>query len=265
LVHLLRLHPDLGGPGLPIYEDFFLDRSDDLFRFAERARKKWDPGWGWPEDIDDHLLRCLGDALVSFLECEPGKRLVVKNPSVRNLDRFFSLFPSAQLIILVRDGRSVVQSGMASFGWDFASSVREWAEAADEIEKFTRSSGEQSRFLMVRYEDLVTDLRPQLERILDFCRLDRSSFDFAKAARMPVYGSSEFFGPERTSLHWRAVARDETFAPLHRWRAWPTAMHEDFWDIAGPQMHRLGYTDDAPPEPTSLRRRFRRRRSSRAG
>ena len=241
---LLRLHPDLAA-GRPIREDRFLEHADDLFRFVESVKSAWNPDWGIPEDIDDQLLGCIGNGLVSFLVGEPQKRLVVKNPSVRNLGRFFSLFPTARLVVLLRDGRSVVQSGMASFGWDLAFGAQRWAEAAEEIVEFKRNSDEPSRFLIVRYEDLLTDLRPQMERLLDFCRLDRSSFDFERAARLPVYGSSEFFGPEHTSLHWQPVERDDTFDPRRRWRDWSSAMHEEFWAIAGAQMRRLGYAEDA--------------------
>jgi hypothetical protein len=167
---------------------------------------------------------------------------VVKNPRVRHLDRFFSLFPTSRLIVLLRDGRSVAQSSVASFGGDIATWARRWAEGADEIAEFSRASGEDSRVLVVRYEDLVTDLRPHLERILDFCGLDRSSFDFERAAQLPVYGSSEAFGPVHAASSYRPVERDETFDPLRRWRDWPSAMHDEFWAIAGAQMRRLGYT-----------------------
>ena len=34
-------------------------------------------------------------------------------------ERFFAFFPCARLLILVRDGRSVVQSAVDTFGWDF--------------------------------------------------------------------------------------------------------------------------------------------------
>ena len=58
----------------------------------------------------------LGDGLVSFLWVERDRRLVAKTASVRNVDRFFTFFLRAHLLILVRDGRSVVQSCMSTFG-----------------------------------------------------------------------------------------------------------------------------------------------------
>ena len=247
LFQLLRLHPDLAPGRDRVYEDGFLTHSDDLFQFVETVRSHWDPSWELPEDTGDELLRHLGDGLLSFLTEDRERRLLVKNPRVRHLGRFFSLFPTARLIVLLRDGRSVVHSGMASFGWDLAVGARWWAEAADEVADFLGTSRGRAGCLLVHYEELVADLRPQVERILDFAGLDRAAFDFEQAERLPVHGSSEFFGPNGASVQWRPVARDETFEPRYRWRDWSREMHDEFWAIAGAQMRRLGYTQDAPP------------------
>ena len=84
---------------------------------------------------------------------------MTKSPSVRHLDRFFAFFPRARLLILVRDGRSVVQSAMDTFGWDFERACRAWAEAANTIDRFQQSeSARADRWRIVRYEDLIDDL-----------------------------------------------------------------------------------------------------------
>ena len=44
---------------------------------------------------------------------------MTKSPSVAHLDRFFAFFPRARLLILVRDGRSVAQSAIDTFGVEF--------------------------------------------------------------------------------------------------------------------------------------------------
>jgi protein-tyrosine sulfotransferase len=242
---LLLLHPDLAGGRAPVYEDRFLEHSDALVGFVETVHSAWDPQWGeFADDIEEQLLGAIGRGLTSFLAASDEKRLVVKNPSVRCLDRFFSLFPTGRIVVLLRDGRSVVQSSIASFGDDLASAARRWAEAAEELNRCLPEFAERS--LVVRYEDLVTDLRPELERILDYCDLDRAVFDFDEAERLPVYGSSEFFGSGRTRLHWDPVARDAAFDPLRRWEKWTPQMHEEFWTIAGRQMRDLGYGDGEP-------------------
>ena len=253
LFDLLLVHPDLAGARDPIYEDGFLEHSDGLFQFVDSVRSGWNPEWGeFPEDIDQQLLRCIGDGLLAFLVRDPQKRLLVKNPRPDHLDRFFSLFPRGRLVLLVRDGRSVVQSAIKRFQVDLALAAQLWARGADEIADFRSTSEGQSRSVLVRYEDLFTDVRPQLERILDFCGLDRSSYDFEQATQLPVRGSSEFLGPERNWVHWEPVERDDTFDPQRRWRDWSPAMHEEFWAIAEAQMRRLGYTEDAPLERSTI-------------
>jgi protein-tyrosine sulfotransferase len=249
LFDLLLAHPDLAGARDPIYEDGFLEHSDDLFRYVDTVRSAWNPEWGeFPEDVDQQLLASIGDGLLSFLTKEPKKRLLVKNPRPDNLGRFFSLFPRGRLVLLLRDGRSVVHSAIKKFNVDLELAAQLWARGADEIAEFRDTSEGRSRSVLVRYEDLFSDLRPHLGRIFDFCDLDESSYDFERAANLPVRGSSEFTGSEHDYLHWEPVERDDTFDPLRRWESWSPEMHEEFWAIAGAQMERLGYSQDAPLE-----------------
>ena len=50
----------------------------------------------------------------------------------------FDLFPDDYLIVLVRDGRAVVESKQRSFGETFESAAREWAAGAETILRFAR-------------------------------------------------------------------------------------------------------------------------------
>jgi protein-tyrosine sulfotransferase len=243
---LLALHPACGPARPPIREDLFLEHADLLFDYTSAVRHSWDPTWGtFADDLPDRFHEALGDGLISFLWVDRERRLLTKSPSVRNLDSFFTLFPRARLLILVRDGRSVVQSCMATFGWNFDTAARRWAGAADEIHRFDeRHRGLPYR--IVRYEDLVDELDATLLGILEFLELDREAFDFQAAARLPVRGSSTYFGPGRDSVHWEPVERDATFDPRSRWRAWTPELHQRFDWIGGRQLRRLGY-DQSPP------------------
>jgi hypothetical protein len=245
---LMLLHPDVAAARDPIREDLFLDHSDSVFSFVSEVRASWNPLWGdFPPDVADQLLRSIGDGLVSFLWEDRSKRLLSKSPSVRNLRRFFALFPNGRLVVLLRDGRSVVQSSMSTFGWDFTTAARRWAEAADEISRFREAVPEaELRSLIVRYEDLVDAVRPTIEGILEFCGLDPKTYDFDSAERLPVRGSSVFFGSGRDTVHWEPVTRDETFDPKRRWDNWTPDMHDRFWWIAGNRMSDMGYHEEEP-------------------
>lgn len=239
---LLLLHPDCSRGREPVNEDMFLDQSDHLAQFVAAVRASWDPAWGtFGPDVLEQLYAGIGEGLVSFLWTDRARRLVTKSPSVRHLDRFFTLFPSARLLILVRDGRSVVQSCMDTFGWDFDRVCRAWAQAADTIRRFQQTeSARENRWRLMRYEDLVDDMEGQLRSIFEFLGLDAMRYDFEAARNLPVRGSS-WFGRQSNGVHWEAVAKDASFAPKERWRSWSVKQLDRFDWLAGEQLRAFGY------------------------
>jgi len=240
---LLLLHPHCARPVEPVREDGFLEHSDYLVNFAASVQAAWDPKWGsFGSELPARLHAALGTGLLSFLCVDEGRRLVVKNPSVRHLDRLFDFFPAARLLILVRDGRSVAQSCMATFNWSLERSAHAWADAADEIERFRKSnSSPAERWQLVRYEDLLDDLDNRLPSILEFLGLDLVCYDMEAARNLPVRGSSVFFGAGRSSVSWDPVQKDDTFLPKERWRTWPAHWLHRFEWIAGDQLRAFGY------------------------
>ena len=245
---LLLLHPDCAPAREPVREDLFLDHSDHLTAFVEAVRTAWDPRWGrFAPDVPERLHAALGEGLVSFLWDDRDRRLVTKSPSVRHLGRFFAFYPWARLLVLLRDGRSVVQSSMDTFGWDFDRACRNWAEGVDEIHRFQQAeTARADRWRLLRYEDLVDDTEGQLRPVLEFLGLDPARYDFEAARDLPVRGSSTF-GRQDGGVHWEPVAKDATFAPKERWRSWTDEQLERFDWLAGDQLRSLGYTACQPP------------------
>jgi hypothetical protein len=247
LFHLLCLHPDCDHGG-PIWENYLLSMADHLVSYVEGLYREWNEEWKVQAEIGppDALLSNIGDGLIAFLNRQrrlnrPG-RLVTKSPSVQNLGCFFRLFPRAPLLIVVRDGRAVVESGMRSFGWSFEAGARSWADAARTIIGMCeRASPVDNRFLIVRYEDLFSAPEPQLRRIFDHIGLDPESYDYAAAGQLPVYGSSERAVPGGEGLHWDPAERGTGFDPLARFRHWDQARHDRFNWIAGDRLTYFGY------------------------
>ena len=239
---LLLLHPDCGRAREPVNEDLFLEHSDPLVRFVEDVRASWDPIWGtFGPDLPDRLCESLGEGLLSFLWTDRERRLVTKSPSVAHLDRFFAFFPRARLLILVRDGRSVAQSAMDTFGWNFDRACRAWAEAAHTIRRFQQvESASAERWRLVRYEDLVDDTERQLRTLFEFLGLDAARYDYSAARNLPVRGSSAF-GRQGNNVHWEVVPKNESFAPKERWRSWSVHQLERFDWLAGERLVEFGY------------------------
>jgi hypothetical protein len=264
---LLCLHPCCL-PSEVIFEDFLVAHSDLLVDYARRVYASYPPHWRIEEKIgpsEGLLCQCIGNGLVSFLNSQLLKgavadqistgesvsgrsagssmmRLITKTPTIRNLQHFFNLFPHSQLLIIVRDGRSVVESGIKSFDWDFEESVHAWASAArtiaqvePELQPFA------GRYMIVRYEDLHSNTERQLTRILSFLGLDTDLYDFELAKNLPVKGSSETRQKEADSVHWVPLEKTESFDPVMRWSSWSPAQHRRFNWLAGDCLKQFGY------------------------
>jgi protein-tyrosine sulfotransferase len=265
--NLLALHPDCMSAPI-IMEDYLLYYADLLVKYAKHVyqhygRHDWEvEGKLGSEDI---LCKCLGDALISFLRSQfsiqdssrnegashdstrlssqiSTKRLITKTPSVVNLEYFFKLFPCSPLLILVRDGRAVVESGVRSSLWKHEPGMRNWAKAARVIEQFEeRYRTSEHKYLIVRYEDLCDHLEDEVRKVFDFLELDPSAYDFEKAGNLPVFGSSVFRGGSKDRVHWNPVVRTAEFKPLLRWAHWNRPKHERFNWVAGKYLTEFGY------------------------
>lgn len=246
LHRLLCLHPDCQ-PARP-WEDFLVYQAPLLQAYAHAVAAEWHPETarrlaGLIDDPPATLLRHLGDGLLGLLaDPQPQpRRIVSKTPWVRHLDALFTLFPDAQLLILVRDGRAVVESGARSFWWDYRSAMQQWATAAQAILDFQECHGHQAeRFRVVRYEDLHLNTEAAMDGILRFLGLAPDAYDFAAALRCPVLGSSDALRSGAGGLD-HAQERGPHFAPLERWREWGDDKLGAFNVIAGSAMLAFGY------------------------
>lgn len=256
LYRLLSQHPACAAPG-PIWEDSLVHHARWLSEYATRVVSSWDPRWGAAAVVGgaDTLLADLGTGLVRFVHRQAAhapigaqaRILLTKTPSVQGLEHFPRLFPGARALVLVRDGRSVVESGVRSFGWQYETAMRDWATAAADIIAFQeRHPGPDSPVRVVRYEDLVRHEQDVLTTIFRFLGLDPDQYDFSAAQAMGVTGSSELRRAVG-AVHWKPVDKSAGFDPLRRHTDWDRKRQERFAWLAGAQMEALGYTLEAAP------------------
>jgi PAS domain-containing protein len=260
---LIRVHPECDSESSVLEEDFLLANAHFLLKYAERVSRSWKKRWGDEELQREKRLLCtrIGDGLIAFLRDElerrkelagrPSsprpRRLVTKTPHVTNLEFFFSLFPSAPLLILVRDGRSVVESAVRTFHKPFGYAVREWATSAAEILAFQRRHP-QANYLIIRYEELYQNVEGELRRIFSFLRLDPDAYDYQAARNLPVRGSCAIRSETANSdpwvtrgIDWNPAPKPADFDPLTRWSSWNRPRHERFNWIGASSMAALGY------------------------
>jgi hypothetical protein len=149
--------------------------------------------------------------------------------------------------VLVRDGRSVTESLVRSFGFSYRTAIRIWAKAARIVRAFDTAHRDDPPYRLVRYEDFLADLRSELSAVLAFCGLPPSGYDFAAAEALPLQGSSTDRGGQ-AAVHWQSVPKPATFGGAARWAEWSRPQHRRFNAAAGDLLSAFGYE----PEPVSV-------------
>ncbi len=242
LHRLLCQHPDCGAINTtPVREDYMTHHVNWLSRYVSRLRWQWGH-WGADEAFVAPLATHVGKGLSNFLgTLSDASRIVTKTPSVTNIKSFFDYFPHAYLIIIVRDGRSVVTSGMSGFGWNFETASRQWGKAARQILDFSKKHADLAdRFKIVRYEQLNADTMDVLKEVLEFLKLDVDRFDFEAALETPIFGSS-FLKKEGDQVTWQPQEKKKDFNTGERWSKWSSGRHNRFNWIARKELEALGY------------------------
>ena len=241
LASLLLCHCDCAAPAPPIAEDHLLRDAGLLERYAHRTARHWPRRWGDREEAQAALVRSLGAGLELFLTSRTdGIRTVTRTPHTDNLRLMPQLLPDTDLILLVRDGRSVTASLVHGWRWSLDQAIKEWRRGARDILHFIGQTDGRRRCLVVRYEDLVHDLDVAADTLLEFTGLDPRGFDRDKAAELPIIGSS-YIRDFDDQLTWKPVARTGHFDPATRFEDWSSAEHERFNWLAGKEQLALGY------------------------
>jgi hypothetical protein len=252
LAGVLLCHRDCAAPAPPVAEDQLLRDASLLERYARHTARRWPRRWGDRAEAQRALERSLGSGLLSFLTTRTdGPRTVTRSPYTDNLPLATKFFADADLVLLVRDGRSVAASLVHGWHWSHDRAIKEWRKGARAILDFTRSrtGHDEQRFLLVRYEDLLLDFDTAVARLLDFAALDPQGFDHARASELPVFGSS-YIRDGDGRLTWQPVGRPADFDPSRRYSTWSAFEHERFGWLAGDEQRSLGYPVD--PVPTRM-------------
>ncbi len=191
------------------------------------------------------------EAFAGLCMQKAGKaRWAEKTPrNISRIGEIFRCFPSARFVHVLRDGRDVacslrthprhkVEGGklVPTDNWKpIAGCARRWVR---DIESSRRWWGD-PRFHTVRYEDLVLDPRPALERLMAFIGEEWDEAMLAHAA-----ADSPFRDATRFAQNPEALGAVST-ASLSRWqRDLDERDRRIFKRIAGPLLVELGYAAD---------------------
>lgn len=228
---IARIHRHLGQYG-DLRDDARLRRLfEDMSRerFFARTRQNF----GFVFDIDRAMREipartyagALRTVFEQFAATQGHARWGDKTPEYsHHLPLLNELFPDAQFVHIVRDGRDAAASIFkTSFGAKTAlEAARDWANSVDRIQRFGRSLPRE-RYLEIHYEELLGSPADTLLRVARFLGVANRAETIAFAAR-----------------RLQAQVRQDN---SHKWRdgALPPRELALFEAIAGDQLAALGY------------------------
>lgn len=258
---ILSSHPRLYVPGetgfLPFLPkdavgELSLRQVERILQRIGRLNRNWDDmvqdAPSFYTSLREPTLRHVLDALYRRKIAPYGaRRWADKTPGyIRYLSRLNEIFPTAQFVHVIRDGRDVTLSAQAKWGhrrWymDSYYLLKNWARDVKAARRASRQLGS-SRYLEIHY-DLVRQPREVTEAICSF--LDESftpeMLDHTKLACQQVGAGGHI-----------EVKKPIHTASVSRWRHEMTPFDRKMTDrIAGPTLSRLGYrmTDTDPLSP----------------
>ncbi|MER7501075.1 sulfotransferase [Nonomuraea pusilla] len=207
-------------------------------------------------DKDEYVRQCvegpgslgsiIGTAFRMYAERFGKERWGDKRPSyVKQVDMLLRLFPDAQFIHLIRDGRDCVASlkEMPWFTLDSFHAVSTWAEAIDAGNRL-RKSLPADTYYELRYEDLTDDPSTELKKICHFLEEDYS----------PAMISPREAASVAVPLH--KVWHSNTHGEVTRSRVGSWANRLEDWEIAiaehvlGDRLEANGYELTGAPKPS---------------
>src|SRR5262249_14435518 len=162
-----------------------------------------------------------------------------RSPTTEGITAATTLFPSAHVVVLVRDGPATVESGHRSFSWPYEEAMLAWRHSVRRVLSFL-ASVDGRRCLLIRFEDLAADPAREIARVVDFLGLDPALYPFNRVDEIPVFGSSTFGRANGEGVHWRPVPKDPSFDPLARAESWPPRRFARFAWLAGAEHRKLG-------------------------
>lgn len=157
-----------------------------------------------------------------------GKRWVEQTPSYSTVAlELACMFPAAQFLHIVRDGRQVADSMRRMWGWSMAEAAGQWYDHVSAVLKLEQQYP--ARVLRMRYEELVAEPQQQLPPVFGFLHLPMAPAAASFIACRPINTA-----PGTTSSSSMEKLQS-------RWHSWPQAELQTFMKVAGPLLQELGY------------------------
>jgi hypothetical protein len=229
LSDILALHPDtIQNPGR--FWEFPLLRVANGANALQQEFKFMFPANG--EIMSPHMvLTLLAQGWMRALRAgSSDARMIIKSPHMHHIGLFDAIFPDEKLFLVIRDGRDVVASSMASFGTfsltrkGFSTLAHEWTTACEAA--LATAARLKGQAMLVRYEDLASANPSITNSLLNHAGLDPATYPWDELKRLPVRGSSDL--ASQGGLDWQQKPKPANFNPIGRWQQWPDRLKRKF-------------------------------------
>lgn len=242
---IVAMHPDVAADPSRLYEFPLLHSAKDAAAYTRDFLSYFPKNKEVLGEYD--LLAMLAGAWLQELHAQTDKKhILLKCPHVQELSLARCVFPDAKIILCLRDGRDVLDSTLNTFSKysiarkNFKQLAQEWSFGTEAIMTFDKGGkNENENTMVVRYEEIVSDQRRHVKKILDHIGLEEECFPWAEIDLLPVRGSSRSRATDEK--RWEAEAKSSDFNPIKRWRSWSVAKKARFDRLAGSALELAGY------------------------
>ena len=221
IAQLLKRHKVIVNNSL-IREDHFISELNYLELYVKNIsyywRKKNKNNKEHEEKIINNLKIGLGNGIINSVPTKKqAKYFLLGTPYTHNISLFPDYFPSQKMLIIIRNAKDVVESGVRSKFWNYEEGLELWNRSAKRIIEFKKQS--KYPFLIVKYEDLFTSTIEELSKIFNYLDLKLEDFPIEELKKIPVQGSSDAKN-EKNSWEYKNIKKDVHFKPLNRSENW---------------------------------------------
>lgn len=157
-----------------------------------------------------------------------GRRWLEQTPSYSTIaSELACMFPTAQFLHIVRDGRQVADSMRGMWEWSMHEAAQQWLDHVSAVLQLELD--QPSRVLRVHFEQLVTKPRQQLQQVFAFLGLRE------------VVAAANFIQSSPINCAPGVTAQSSTDKLEPRWHAWSPDDLQQFDQLAGVLRLQLGY------------------------
>lgn len=223
----ILLHPDINKSFHP-GEDYILSQSQHLKLYVDKLVDKWSPRWEGTDRVvqKKRILDNLSKAHYNYLKQDDNikaKYIFTKTPSTEGIENLSMLFPESKAIFLVRDGKSLIRSGVKSFIWTYIDSMKKYAQSLSRIKSIV-SQDNHKNCLVINYEKFCSNPEKELKSIYNFLELDPSSINYSQVSQMPVLGSSDHIDDKTGKFKWVVSNESSSTKPKFKKLEWHPLM-----------------------------------------